>query len=79
MQAHRRFDQVWEIAESVTPETVAAARVKIAAAAWRAAKLAPKRYGVKVDDGEDGRPQVNVHIQEFGEEAVLMDPQPGGR
>ena len=80
VQAHRRFDQVWEIAESVTPETVAAARVKIAAATWQAAKLAPKRYGAKVDEGEDGRPQVNVYIQKFGEdEAVLMDPQPGAR
>jgi hypothetical protein len=67
---------MWQIAQSVSPETVAAARVKIAAATWQAAKLAPKRYVAKVEDGENGRPQANVYIQKFEEEkdqAVLID------
>jgi hypothetical protein len=50
VQAHRRFDQVREVAESVTQETVEAARVKIAAPTWHAAKLASKRYRAKVDE-----------------------------
>ncbi len=70
VQAHRRFDQVWEIAEAATPETAFAARVKIDAARWQASRLAPKRYGDKVEaeGGEGGRPQVNVFIQKFGED-----------
>ena len=82
---HRRFDQVWEIAEAATPQTASADRVKIAAATWQASRLAPTRYGAKPEAGENGaggRPQVNVYIQKFGEDkdqAVLMDPQPGGR
>jgi hypothetical protein len=60
-QAHRRFDQVWEIAEAAEPGTAFVARVKISAAQWQAARLAPWRYGVKAagaegaegaDDGE---------------------------
>lgn len=73
LQAHRRFDQVWEIAQAATPETAYAARVKIEAARWQAAKLAPKRYGPKAEegDGEGGRPQVNVFIQKFGEDEAV--------
>lgn len=85
VQAHRRFDQVWEIAEAATPETAYAAKVKIEAARWLASRLAPTRYGNKPEageNGEGGRPQMKVYIQKFGEDkdqAVLMDPQPGGR
>lgn len=73
LQAHRRFDQVWEIAQAATPGTAFAARVKIDAARWQAGKLAPKRYGPKVEDGEagNGRPQVNVFIQKFGEDEAV--------
>ena len=74
LQAHRRFDQVWEIAEAATPETAYAARVKIEAARWQAGMLAPKRYGPKAEDGDgegDGRPQVNVFIQKFGEDEAV--------
>jgi hypothetical protein len=46
-QAHRRFDQVWEIAEAAEPGTAFVARVKIDAARWQAARLAPWRYGAK--------------------------------
>ena len=46
-QAHRRFDQVWEIAEAAEPGTAFVARVKINAAQWQATRLAPWRYGAK--------------------------------
>lgn len=74
LQAHRRFDQVWEIAQAATPETAYAARVKIEAARWQAGRLAPKRYGPKAEDGDgegDGHPQVNVFIQKFGEDEAV--------
>ena len=72
VQAHRRFDQVWEIAEAATPETAYAAKVKIEAARWQASRLAPTRYGAKpVEDEGGGRPQVNVFIQKFGEDEAV--------
>jgi hypothetical protein len=52
-QAHRRFDQVWEIAEAAEPGTAFVSRVKISAAQWQASRLAPTRYGAK-SLGEDG-------------------------
>lgn len=39
---------ILEVAKACTPETAAADRVKIDAFKWRASKLAPKRYGEKM-------------------------------
>lgn len=74
-QAHRRFDQVWEIAEAAQPGTAFVARVKISAAQWQAARLAPWRYGAKGrgagaveprdDDDDDDEVEI-VRIRKFG-------------
>lgn len=41
--------KILSVADASTPETAQADRVKIAAYQWRASKLAPKRYGDKLD------------------------------
>jgi hypothetical protein len=48
LQADLMDDLIIETAETCTNENAQAARVKIAAYQWRAAKLAPKKYGEKV-------------------------------
>ena len=70
VQAHRRFDQVWEIAEAATPGTAYLARVKMEAARWQAARLAPKRYGAAAPDEAqpDAGRQVRVVIRRFDDD-----------
>ncbi|WP_310538832.1 hypothetical protein [Phenylobacterium sp.] len=52
LQAHRRFDQVWEIAEAADKEGAFLAKVRIDAARWQASRLAPTRYGLKAETAE---------------------------
>lgn len=47
LQAHLKFDQIWDEAEAATPRTAYLAQVRITALRWQAARLAPKAYGVK--------------------------------
>jgi hypothetical protein len=42
-------DLILDVANSCTAETAAADRVKIGAYQWRASKLAPKKYGDKLE------------------------------
>ena len=55
LRADGMFEQVWEIAEAAEPATVALARLKIDALKWQAARLAPKRYGAKPEEGGAAR------------------------
>ena len=52
LQAHRRMDEVWEIAQQATAKTTNLARVRIEAARWQASRLAPKRYGLRAEVSE---------------------------
>lgn len=45
---------IYDAALEVTPENAAAMRVKIDALKWRAMKLAPKKYGDKLDMNHGG-------------------------
>ncbi len=49
VQAHNEFDEIREIADEATPEDVNVARLRIDARKWRASKLAPKKYGDRVE------------------------------
>ncbi len=78
VQAHRRFDQVWEIAEAATSETAFLAKVRIDAARWQAARPAPTRYGERLErakggEGEEdgGRPRLNVIIRRFSDDVAI--------
>jgi len=53
-QADYMDDLILEVADSCTPDNAAAARVKIAAYQWRASKLAPKKYGDRLDLNHSG-------------------------
>lgn len=48
-QADVMDSRILDVADACTNETALADRVKIAAYQWRASKLAPKRYGDKLD------------------------------
>jgi transposase-like protein len=72
IQAFRLFDEVREIAEAATPETLQIAKLRIAAIQWQAARLGPKGPGVAARDAvEDDGPQP------FAIEVVNFLP-PGG-
>lgn len=69
-QAHRRFDQVWEIAEAATSATATVARLQIGAAQWQAGRLAPTKYGARAEGigAVDDEPPPFVRIMNFGVE-----------
>lgn len=48
-QADLMDDLILDVANACTSDTAAADRVKLSAYQWRAAKLAPKKYGDKLD------------------------------
>lgn len=48
-QADGIFDEVQEIADGATPESVAVDRLRIDVRKWRAGKLRPKVYGDKLE------------------------------
>jgi hypothetical protein len=49
LQADLMDDKIIDLIEAITPESAPADRVRLAALTWRASKLAPKKYGDKVD------------------------------
>jgi hypothetical protein len=68
IQAHIKFDEVWEEAKAATPGTAFVARVRIQALQWQAAKLAPRAYGPKPLDEAEAAPRLTVVIRRFGDE-----------
>lgn len=49
VQAHREVDEIRQIADAATAEDYNVARLRIDARKWRASKMAPKKYGDKLD------------------------------
>lgn len=49
LQAEFMDHKIMAVADAVTPESAQADRVKIAAYQWRAMKLAPKKYGDRLN------------------------------
>jgi hypothetical protein len=71
LQADLMDDMIIDLINSVTPESASADRVKLAALTWRAAKLAPKKYGDKLDlthAAPDGGPVQFITIYEAKKE-----------
>jgi hypothetical protein len=72
LQADYMDDLILDAANACTVEDAPAARVKISAYQWRASKLAPKKYGDKVQtevSGPDGGPvqaTLNVSFVKVG-------------
>lgn len=63
MQADFMDDKIIELIETVTPENATAARVKLAALQWRASKLAPKKYGDKIEQHITGSMELTTKEQ----------------
>jgi len=63
MQADLMDDRILDLIDNVTPESAQADRVKLAGLQWRAAKLAPKKYGDKVTLGGDADNPVKTVLE----------------
>jgi hypothetical protein len=80
IQAHHKFDLAWEIARAAKSGNVEVARLQIGVIRWQAARLAPHKYGERLEELE--RPQVEVRIRKWGEndwadlEAAQAQAQP---
>lgn len=73
-QADYMDDLILDVAAGVTPESANADRVRLAAYQWRAAKLAPKKYGDKLAlAGHDGG-ALSVSVVRFTEAAADVAP-----
>jgi hypothetical protein len=59
-QAEDMDGLILAVAEETAPENAQAQRVKLEAYRWRASKLAPKRYGDKLDLTSDGEGMFNL-------------------
>ena len=53
-QADYLDEAMQEVADSATPEDVQVGRLRVSTMQWRASKLAPKKYGDKLDIGVSG-------------------------
>lgn len=59
IQADNIFEDMQEVADSGNPDDVQRAKLRVSTMQWRAAKLAPKKYGERVVNenvGADGGP-----------------------
>jgi hypothetical protein len=53
-------EEMQEVANSATPKNVHVARLRVLTMQWRASKLAPKRYGDKVELEHAGKVQIEA-------------------
>ena len=60
VQADLEFEQTKKIADSATPENYNVARLQIDTRKWRAGKMAPKKYGDKLDVNHAGSFKVTI-------------------
>lgn len=65
MQADVLFEEVREIADRATPETLAVDKTRITARQWQAAKMAPRSYGARIHQEHPDAVVFNVEIVEF--------------
>lgn len=54
IQADAIFDKMQEVADTENAEDVQRAKLRVSTMQWRASKLAPKRYGDKLDLSHSG-------------------------
>lgn len=49
MQADAKFDEAWDIAHKAKSDDVAVARLQVDTIKWQTAKLAPRKYGERLE------------------------------
>lgn len=64
-QGDGKFEQTWEIAAAATPENVQVARLQIDTIKWQASKLAPKKYGDKIDANVNVDGGLTINVRRF--------------
>ena len=64
-------EEMQEVANSATPESVHVARLRVLTMQWRASKLAPKKYGDKVELEHAGKVQIEAIAR------TIVDPKAG--
>lgn len=57
--------KIAQLIEKCTPESAPADRVKLAGLQWRAAKMAPKRYGDRIAHEHGGKDGATAIVQEL--------------
>lgn len=63
LMADHYFDEMQEIADSATAETVQMAKLRLETMRWRVSKLLPKKYGDKIETEHTGTVTVrNVKV-----------------
>lgn len=70
-QADGKFEQAWDIAQAATPESVQVARLQIDTIKWQTGKLAPKKYGDKVELEHTGSVKV-TRVELVGPDAEAL-------
>lgn len=66
-------EEMQTVADTATPETAQVARLRVDTMKWRASKLAPKKYGDKLElGGPNGGPMQVETIRR-----VIVDARPG--
>lgn len=59
-------DNIIKMADAATAEDWQVVKLRIWARQWRASKLAPKKYGDKLDVNNSGEMALNVNIMRYG-------------
>ena len=77
-QADKYFQEIIEIADAATPETVNVARLRVDSRKFTVARLAPKKYGDHISHDVKGgginfQPQLVISCSSTGEEQEYID------
>src|SRR5260370_13649321 len=77
-QADKYFQEIIEIADAATPETVNVARLRDDSRKFTVARLAPKKYGDRISHDVKGggvnfQPQILIQCSSAGEEQEYID------
>lgn len=74
VQADVLFDEAREVALAATPATVAVARLQFDVIRWMAARLAPRKYGVKLELLADAAPDAAPEPEGLGAGEAALGP-----
>ena len=77
-QADKYFQEIVEIADAATPETVNVARLRVDSRKFTVARLAPKKYGDHISHDVKGaginfQPQILISCSSAGEDQEYID------
>jgi hypothetical protein len=78
-QADKYFQEIVEIADAATPETVNVARLRVDSRKFTVARLAPKKYGDHVSHNVKGaginnfQPKILIQCSSAGEDEKFID------